>query len=74
VSDAIPYKSPVVVDLSYPLEVEDGWLIDGHHRTGQAVRDRVTSLAVKHVSSVLVQQREYHASLVERVRQVTLQR
>lgn len=60
-SDVIAYKaSRSGIPLDKPVTVEDGWLIDGHHRLLRAVENQLETLPVREVTGVLDQQRAYH--------------
>lgn len=71
VRDVLPCKDPGQVravqsslcTLDYaqtPLHVEDGWLIDGHHRVAAAVALGLRTLPVEQVDGVLARQQQWH--------------
>lgn len=66
VRDVIAFKEQRDLDLDLPVQVEGGWLIDGHHRVKQALAERRCFLPVTFVRGVLLAQQEYHHSIVLR--------
>lgn len=62
VADTVAYKTaPPFSDA--PVQVEQGWLIDGHHRVARAWRDGVETLQVVTVAGVLAHQQRWHARI-----------
>lgn len=70
VADILAYKQLHAVDMTQPLQVEDGWLIDGHHRTLVALDSGRIELPVRYVTGVLTKQRAFHASIARQCRQL----
>lgn len=46
--------------LDVPVWVENGWLVDGHHRVAVAVRDGVTVLPVEYVTGLRAKIHRHH--------------
>lgn len=47
-----------------PILLEDGWLVNGHHRVSYAYEEGIPALPALEVSGVLAQQREWHQTIV----------
>lgn len=47
--------------------IEDGWLVDGHHRVAAARLLGLTTMKAIEVSGVIEQQRRYHAEMQNRL-------
>lgn len=70
VKHALPFKDPARAEMisvqaltsgEVPLQTENGYLVDGHHRVAAAVHHHVGSLPTVAVNGVLRQQRRFHA-------------
>lgn len=77
VADALPFKAAhrvaewtarlAHVDTWPPLQIENGYLLDGHHRVAAACRTDLDTLTVVHVTGVLTEQQNYHQTLHRRL-------
>lgn len=66
VADVIAFKPPARGRRNAkPILLEDGWLVNGHHRVSYAYEQGIPALPALEASGVLAQQKEWHQTIIK---------